>query len=600
MDRENDNLPGVPMEETAQVESEKISDLSVSGKADLPDEALREFESNEIESMPNREAFQASDEESLSLLEQLRAEKDVDPKALRERWEEEKKEAAAIAKRRKEEGQAEKEPAKAALKEANAKVREAKAALRRAKTEEEAEKAKAALEEAEANWTKADSDMRAVRNKLQLSRIKFRQDLVDRKVLLSLRHLRMYFKLGSFPDYIKLKAVHDVSFDVYEGETFGIVGESGCGKSTTGRCILKLYDITSGSIYYKGYRISGGDRWNRKEIKYTRIRTREAIKKLKAEEAELLQGKSESEAAEIKAKYAEQIAYLKDKQNAIVTHQKEKIAGIRRDNRHPPMELLNEIQMIFQDPVDSLDPRMTVEDIIQEGLRIQGHRNKRENHQKTVDILKKVGLVPEHASRYPHEFSGGQRQRIGIARALIMNPKMLVCDEPISALDVSIRAQIINLLNELKEEMGLTMIFIAHDLSTVKYFCNRIAVMYYGNLVELASSDELFKHPLHPYSKSLLSAIPQPNPLSEKRRVRITYNPMLVHDYRTQKPTFREILPGHFVLCNDAEFEKYQQEIADLDSGKLVLKNGTEVVGDNIEPKDPPKAESIPETKHEK
>jgi oligopeptide transport system ATP-binding protein len=228
--------------------------------------------------------------------------------------------------------------------------------------------------------------------------------------------------------------------------------------------------------------------------------------------------------------------------------------------------LLNEIQMIFQDPVDSLDPRMTVEDIIQEGLHIQGQYNKEENHQKCVEILKKVGLIPEYASRYPHEFSGGQRQRIGIARALIMNPKFLICDEPISALDVSIRAQIINLLNDLKEEMGLTMLFIAHDLSVVKYFCDRIAVMYYGNIVELASSDELFKHPLHPYTRALLSAIPKPDPLSEKNRSRLVYNPAKAHDYSKEQPTLREIRPGHLVLANSAEFARYEEEIEKLDA----------------------------------
>jgi oligopeptide transport system ATP-binding protein len=181
-------------------------------------------------------------------------------------------------------------------------------------------------------------------------------------------------------------------------------------------------------------------------------------------------------------------------------------------------------------------------------------------------MLEKVGLIADYASRYPHEFSGGQRQRIGIARALVMNPKLLICDEPISALDVSIRAQILNLLNDVKASMGLTLMFIAHDLSVVKYFCDRIAVMYFGNMVELASSDELFRHPLHPYTKALLSAIPKPDPLSEKNRVRQIYNPAKVHDYSKEKPTFREVVPGHFVLCNSVEFDKYLKEIEAIDA----------------------------------
>ena len=222
--------------------------------------------------------------------------------------------------------------------------------------------------------------------------------------------------------------------------------------------------------------------------------------------------------------------------------------------------------MIFQDPVDSLDPRMTVEDIIQEGLIIQGETNKKKNHEKVVKALERVGLIADFASRYPHEFSGGQRQRIGIARALIMNPKLLICDEPISALDVSIRAQIINLLNELKEELGLTLIFIAHDLSVVKYFCDRIGVMYFGKMVEQASSEELFRHPLHPYTKALLSAIPKPDPKSEKTRKRIVYNPTTAHDYSEDKPVWTEIVPGHFVYCNKQEKEKYLEEIKRTDA----------------------------------
>lgn len=411
-----------------------------------------------------------------------------------------------------------------------------------------------------------DAEERSVENMYGIHpRLKRRPELIDSEVLLSVRNLKQFFFFGSGPRRTKLKAVSNISFDVYKGECFGIVGESGCGKTTTGRSIIKLYDITSGSVYYKGYRISAGDRWNRKEIKYTKIRLHQKLVKLNEEKRAALAKLDKEDpnyknaAASIVSSYNHKAMEAREYANNIVSAQKEKIQQIKFDNNHCPRRLVNEIQMIFQDPVDSLDPRMTVEDIIQEGLQIQGYKNKVENHKKVIEMLEKVGLVGDHASRYPHEFSGGQRQRIGIARALIMNPKLLICDEPISALDVSIRAQIINLLNDLKEEMGLTMIFIAHDLSVVKYFCDRIAVMYFGKIVELASSDDLFRNPLHPYTRSLLSAIPKPNPLTEKNRQRIAYNPQEVHDYSVDKPTLREITPGHLIYCNDQEFEEYKK-----------------------------------------
>ena len=219
------------------------------------------------------------------------------------------------------------------------------------------------------------------------------------------------------------------------------------------------------------------------------------------------------------------------------------------------------MQMIFQDPMACLNPRMTVMDIIAEGLDINGLcKNKEERTQKVYELLRTVGLNEQHASRYPHEFSGGQRQRIGIARALAVEPKFIIADEPISALDVSIQAQVVNLLRKLQKENGLTYLFIAHDLSMVKYISDRIGVMHKGKLVELSTADELYENPLHPYTKSLLSAIPLPDPNYEKTRKRIKYDPSM-HDYSTEIPEWVEIRPGHFIYGSKSELEQYEIEL---------------------------------------
>ena len=347
-----------------------------------------------------------------------------------------------------------------------------------------------------------------------------------------------------------LKAVNNVSFDVKKGEVFGLVGESGCGKTTTGRTIIRLYDATGGNVYFKGHRIVAGTLTYRTAIANARKKANEEIKRLNDASKETPSTKAANDA---------EIAKIKAELKKVVDENRAKIRAAKDDHEHADKDLVTQIQMIFQDPVASLDPRMTVREIISEGLVIKGITDKNYINEKVYEILELVGLVREHADRYPHEFSGGQKQRIGIARSVIMNPEMIIADEPVSALDVSIQAQVINLLNDLKESMGLTILFIAHDLSVVKYFSDRIGVMYFGNMVELASSEELFKNPMHPYTRSLLSAIPLPDPVYEKKRERITYNPLAEHDYSQDKPTLREISPGHFVHCNDAEEAKYKQ-----------------------------------------
>ncbi|KDP50928.1 ABC transporter ATP-binding protein [Staphylococcus haemolyticus] len=305
----------------------------------------------------------------------------------------------------------------------------------------------------------------------------------NNEVLLEIKNLKQYFNEGKRNE---VRAIEDISFDIYKGETLGLVGESGCGKSTTGKAIIKLNDITSGEILYEGQDI-------------------------------------------------QKISKRKDL-----------------------LKFNKKIQMIFQDPYASLNPRLKVMDIVAEGIDIHKLANSKKDRKRRVyDLLETVGLSKEHANRYPHEFSGGQRQRIGIARALAVEPEFIIADEPISALDVSIQAQVVNLMLKLQKERGITFLFIAHDLSMVKYISDRIAVMHFGKIVELGSADEIYYHPLHDYTKSLLSAIPQPDPDSERTRKRVAYQE---DESKNSERKLQEIRPDHYVFVTDEEAAQLKQE----------------------------------------
>lgn len=307
----------------------------------------------------------------------------------------------------------------------------------------------------------------------------------DAEKLLEVKNLTVKFKLGGK----EFRAVDDVSFDIFKGETLSLVGESGSGKTTIGRAIMRIYNKVDGQIIFRDEPITG------------------------------------------------------------------------KLDRQKKKKLHMEMQMIFQDPMASLNERAKVDYIVSEGLyNYHLFDNEKDRLEKVENIMREVGLSSEFASRFPHEFSGGQRQRIGIARSLVMNPDFIVADEPISALDVSIRAQVINLLNKLKRERDLTYLFIAHDLSVVRFISDRIAVINKGRIVELAECEELFAHPLHPYTKALLSAVPYPDPDIERNKKLLVYNKD-VHDYSTDKPIWTEITKGHFILANNKELEAYRKEI---------------------------------------
>ncbi len=409
-------------------------------------------------------------------------------------------------------------------------------------------------------------------------------------IILSVRNLKQHFRIGK---NAVVKAVDNISFDVYRGETFGLVGESGSGKSTTGRSIIKLYNITDGEIYFNGQRTSVGlgtikrDISDlKKPIKFTAktqvlvneqeniiSAAKEQIRYLKSSGESNAQGKIESLKTKIeksrnrikeiaKKEYSKEanvaeIKKLNEYRKQDLTKDIEKRKLYKKENVETD-EFSRQVQMIFQDPMACLNPRMTVKNIIAEGLVIHKlYSSNEEKDKKVYDILNKVGLSREHADRYPHEFSGGQRQRIGIARALITNPEFVIADEPISALDVSIQAQVVNLMDQLKEELGLTYLFIAHDLSMVKYISDRIGVMHLGKLVEMGTADEIYYNPIHPYTKSLLSAIPQPDPKSERERERVVYDKDKV-DYNKGRWRLIGKSQTHYVLATDKELEEWK------------------------------------------
>jgi oligopeptide/dipeptide ABC transporter ATP-binding protein len=374
----------------------------------------------------------------------------------------------------------------------------------------------------------------------------------ERQVLISVRNLKKYFyvKRSFFGKIQKtLTAVDDISFDIYKGETFGLVGESGCGKTSAGRTIIGLYDNTGGEIFFENKLISAGSEGFKVKMQFLRDQMKSELK------------------AVLKDNF-EEIARIKEQYEVVIKDEESKYHDALKKQRNAKRNP-RDIQMIFQDPYTSLNPRMTVAEIISEGIKTHKLLEGDQIMERVYHLLETVGLKREHASRYPHEFSGGQRQRIGIARSLAVDPKLIICDEPISALDVSIQAQVVNMLEDLQNEFGLTYLFIAHDLSMVKHISDRIGVMYLGKLMEIASSDDLYDKPLHPYTQSLLSSIPLPDPEANKKSKRIKLEGEVTSPInpkpgcrfatrckyakdvcKTQNAELVEVLPNRFVSCH--------------------------------------------------
>lgn len=406
----------------------------------------------------------------------------------------------------------------------------------------------------------------------------------NKEVVLSIKNIDITFGKGR-----KLfKAVSNVSFDIYKGETVSLVGESGSGKTTIGRAVVRVNPLSAGYIRFKNDIINGklpADEYTEYAANINKLieeanqkyppliaekekSTAEEVNRLQQECKEKESKAEGKDVLSIRKEYQDKIDALnnelkdlqKEYHHVIRDYNDSLLSAKGRTPYRKKREFIRKIQMVFQDPSASLNERATIDYIVSEGLNaFHLYKDEKERVEKVEKIIQEVGLLPEHLTRYPHEFSGGQRQRVGIARSVVMDPEFIVADEPISALDVSIRAQVLNLLKKFQNERGITYLFIAHDLSVVRFISDRIVVIHLGKIVEIAETEELFKHPLHPYTKSLMSAIPIPDPILEKNKELITYDVKKHHYSTVDEPQLVDIGHGHFVYGDSKEIEEYRK-----------------------------------------